>query len=340
MILLASLALAACNAPSSGSVNTPSLAGLANPASVHCQEQGGTLEVRQNESGDTYGVCVFSDNSECEEWAFFNDDCQQGMYEQAEDGLGSVNVVEAAGLEETVSLDIMELNLEPADEPYEHLLTIDNEGSLEVIIEALNVVIRPGLRLACIPIYQLNFHLADGSTWLLEYSCGDDQGNFMRGGQPLFDGKDYVPPAAFNELMRQHIQSTWAQSINPTQVYELDRAVELEILESIITQSGTSEPQIVTSQMVSRLKTDDPAVIASLVDLLDADYDFADNLRCPAQYVLIFTLDGGSKESFGYLCHDAETGIFRGDQAIWKGRAIALPAEFQIQLEALLDGGN
>lgn len=340
IILLGSLALAACQAPSSGSVATPSSAGLANPASVHCQEQGGTHEMRQDGSGGTYGVCVFSDGSECEEWAFFNGECQPGMYQQAEDGLNSVNVVKAAGLEETVSIDIMELNLEPADEPYGHILTIDDTDSLDNIIEALDVNIRPGLRLACIPIYQLNFHLANGSTWLLEYSCGEDQGNFMRGGQPLIEGKDYVPPVAFNDLMRQHIQSTWTQSINPTQVHGLDRAVELEILESIVTETGTSEPQIVTSQMVSRLKTGDPAVIGSLAALLDAEYDFTDNLRCPAQYVLIFTMDGGPKESFGYLCRDVESGVLRGDQAIWKGRAIELTAEFQTQLEALLDGAN
>jgi putative hemolysin len=105
MILLASLALAACNAPFSGSVAAPSPAGLANPASVHCQEQGGTHEIRQDGSGGTYGVCVFSDGSECEEWAFFNGECQPGMYQQTEDGLNSVNVVKATGLEESVSFD-------------------------------------------------------------------------------------------------------------------------------------------------------------------------------------------------------------------------------------------
>ena len=37
--------------------------GLANPASVHCEEQGYTLEARTDENG-TYGVCVFPDGSE------------------------------------------------------------------------------------------------------------------------------------------------------------------------------------------------------------------------------------------------------------------------------------
>lgn len=52
-------------------------AGLANPASVYCEEQGYTLEVRTDENG-TYGVCIFPDGSECEEWAFFRGECSLG----------------------------------------------------------------------------------------------------------------------------------------------------------------------------------------------------------------------------------------------------------------------
>ncbi len=52
-------------------------AGLANPASVYCEEQGGTLEMREGEDGTT-GYCVFDDGSECEEWAFFRGECEAG----------------------------------------------------------------------------------------------------------------------------------------------------------------------------------------------------------------------------------------------------------------------
>jgi putative hemolysin len=45
IILLGSLALAACQAPSSEPTVTPSDIGLANPASLYCQEQGGALVV-------------------------------------------------------------------------------------------------------------------------------------------------------------------------------------------------------------------------------------------------------------------------------------------------------
>lgn len=51
--------------------------GMANPASVYCEEQGGVLDMRDGEGG-TAGFCIFEDGSECEEWAFFNSECQMG----------------------------------------------------------------------------------------------------------------------------------------------------------------------------------------------------------------------------------------------------------------------
>ena len=51
---------------------------LANPASVHCVEQGGSLEIRTDETGGQFGVCIFDDGSECEEWAFFRGECKPG----------------------------------------------------------------------------------------------------------------------------------------------------------------------------------------------------------------------------------------------------------------------
>lgn len=44
--------------------------GLANPASVHCEKAGGTLEIRQGTKG-AYGICHMPDGRMCEEWAFF-----------------------------------------------------------------------------------------------------------------------------------------------------------------------------------------------------------------------------------------------------------------------------
>lgn len=68
--------LAACqpgNTPPSPAV--PEETGLANPASVYCDDLGYTLDIREDEDGGQHGVCIFPDGSECEEWAFFRGEC-------------------------------------------------------------------------------------------------------------------------------------------------------------------------------------------------------------------------------------------------------------------------
>lgn len=52
--------------------------GMANPASAHCEENGGSIETREDADGGQYGVCVFEDGSECEEWAYFREECEPG----------------------------------------------------------------------------------------------------------------------------------------------------------------------------------------------------------------------------------------------------------------------
>ncbi|HIQ06809.1 MAG TPA: DUF333 domain-containing protein [Anaerolineae bacterium] len=49
--------------------------GLPNLASVYCEEHGGKLEIR-DEAGGQAGYCIFPNGSECEEWAFFRDQCK------------------------------------------------------------------------------------------------------------------------------------------------------------------------------------------------------------------------------------------------------------------------
>lgn len=52
----------------------PATTQLPNPASVYCEEQGGTIEIRASVGGQA-GYCVFSDGTECEEWAFYRGEC-------------------------------------------------------------------------------------------------------------------------------------------------------------------------------------------------------------------------------------------------------------------------
>jgi len=52
---------------------------LANPASEFCEDNNGTVDIRSSQNGE-YGVCVFQDNSECEEWMFYRGECEAGKY--------------------------------------------------------------------------------------------------------------------------------------------------------------------------------------------------------------------------------------------------------------------
>ncbi len=57
---------------------------IANPASTHCVEKGGQLEMWREEAG-VFGVCAFADGTRCEEWRFFRGECSPGDC-AAEDG--------------------------------------------------------------------------------------------------------------------------------------------------------------------------------------------------------------------------------------------------------------
>ncbi len=57
---------------------TQTAPGLANPASVNCTQQGGTLAIERRPDGGQFGVCVFVDNYQCEEWALLRGECPKG----------------------------------------------------------------------------------------------------------------------------------------------------------------------------------------------------------------------------------------------------------------------
>jgi uncharacterized protein len=59
--------------------DTPQPGGqIANPASVNCTKQGGQLVIQKRGDGGEYGICLFEDNRQCEEWALLNGDCPLG----------------------------------------------------------------------------------------------------------------------------------------------------------------------------------------------------------------------------------------------------------------------
>lgn len=74
-ILAGILITAACG---SGQGTSAPEQNMPNPASVYCEQNGGTLEFRQDAAGGVAGVCKFPDGSECDEWAYFRGECNPG----------------------------------------------------------------------------------------------------------------------------------------------------------------------------------------------------------------------------------------------------------------------
>lgn len=51
----------------------------ANPASAHCDSQGGQHMILREAGGGSRGICLFdSGSSVCEEWAYFQGQCNPG----------------------------------------------------------------------------------------------------------------------------------------------------------------------------------------------------------------------------------------------------------------------
>jgi putative hemolysin len=75
ILVISMLTLSACNQVV---VDPTPISGLPNPASVFCEENNGTLDLRTDNAGNVTGVCVFADGSECEEWAFSRGECKPG----------------------------------------------------------------------------------------------------------------------------------------------------------------------------------------------------------------------------------------------------------------------
>lgn len=51
---------------------------IANPASVNCSKLGGNLVFQKRGDGGEYGICLFEDNRQCEEWSLLRGDCPVG----------------------------------------------------------------------------------------------------------------------------------------------------------------------------------------------------------------------------------------------------------------------
>jgi len=56
--------------------NTAQNSQLANPASVYCEEQGGSLQITTASDGSQTGMCTLKDGTKCDEWAYYRKECK------------------------------------------------------------------------------------------------------------------------------------------------------------------------------------------------------------------------------------------------------------------------
>ncbi|MCX6744337.1 MAG: DUF333 domain-containing protein [Candidatus Parcubacteria bacterium] len=70
--------------------NTNTGTGIANPAAVKCKDEGGTSEAFTKDGGEA-ALCVFSDKSICEEWAYFRLECRKGQCHKECRKIGTAN---------------------------------------------------------------------------------------------------------------------------------------------------------------------------------------------------------------------------------------------------------
>jgi putative hemolysin len=68
---------------------------MPNPASVYCEQNGNTLEIRTAADGSQSGVCIFPDGSNCDEWAYYRGECSAATGPAVENGPTPASALEA-----------------------------------------------------------------------------------------------------------------------------------------------------------------------------------------------------------------------------------------------------
>jgi uncharacterized protein len=65
--------LVSCGADSDPEPVPEPRTGLANPASVYCEDAGGTVEIVTDAEGNEAGICVLPDGTRVDEWEYYRD---------------------------------------------------------------------------------------------------------------------------------------------------------------------------------------------------------------------------------------------------------------------------
>lgn len=248
----------------------------------------------------------------------------------------TVNLMRAAGLEQTSSLEILELDLDsdsPTSGEYVERVVISDPQLLDQVLAALDTDLQATPIVACIPEYTLRFRSADGGIQEFSYSC--DGASFLRGKQDFWQGKDFRPPEQFDALLQAQLATTLPSVVNVVEQAGLAATVKIEVYETVSSEVADS-PGVVEAHIVHRLTIADSPVITQIVVALDADLVLGPRARVPTPYVLEFHLDDGTVQSLGYAITGENAGVLRGEQGLFQGQDAEPPVEFETLFGELL----
>jgi serpin B len=134
---------------------------------------------------------------------------------------GTVNIVEQAGLDQTIAIEIAVLTTETSGESgaegtgYVSQLTITDPGLVEQIVSALDAALELGPKARCPNGYELHFRLEDGTVQTFGYACGPGGPAFLRGGQEFWKDQQVTPSDEFNALVQEQLASASGEEVAP-----------------------------------------------------------------------------------------------------------------------------
>jgi putative hemolysin len=239
VIILGAMIVSGC-----GPTTAEPTTGLANPAAVYCEEQGYTLEMRTAADGGQYGVCIFPDGSECEEWAFYRGECSPGspVAEQPTE-------TPAPAPTETATAQPTETPtpVEPAETWVYVDLMPDQSGTTVAWIDSLsgaaNSVPAPGTRYQVVGEWVYYQEGINGTVHRVNGAGQDERFDFMDIPEDYWDSLDWV-------ISPDGTQIVWKLNFFEAEGYEVTLTSEL-----YVATIASGEMRLLTTYVVNEHQT-------------------------------------------------------------------------------------
>jgi len=247
----------------------------------------------------------------------------------------TLNLVRDARLASATEVDILELDSSSGAggaATYSPKVAITDEATITRLVAALDEELDFTSSPRCLARYVLVFRLADGTEHEYGYTCGPGGPLFLRGDAEYFGGQAVLPPMRFDDLIVEQLTAgAPLKGLNVVAVADLDKTEAIEILKLDPLSADTS-----ARAYTLKLDLTDREIIGKLVDALDREIELGPRIKIPAQFTLVFHLEGGSEEQYGYVDDGSEFAGLRGDEAYFGDQDARAPEEFRRLMTDLL----